>query len=231
MIADLESDMFIDPSWQESLISLLIAINGSIGAPDRASVLKPLTNSDVVAIAQDLSQHNYKPDRWFGIGGTPLSQRRPVASFEPQVQPGMTYTLLRLGAEPSGREMLSGRSGGLLYEDPFYAVLAAYNIGKAPKRKSLIDGLPVEVKVAGRDLVWSRRQGIVESISNGLYREDRYFTVSGPFIESSPEAMWRLGGMPGVDLFKLADNGLGSAAFGGDRPQSFVLYKYIPPER
>lgn len=229
MTTDSESIMFIEPTWQDSLISLLIAINGSLGAADRATALRPLTPTDVVAIAHAISQKSYKPDHWFGVGGISLSQRQPISSVEPPIQPEARYAAVMISAEPSGREMISSRSGGLLFDDPFYAILAAYNISKAPKRSDLSVGFYVEVKTSSRDLTWARRQAIVQAIATGTYLQDRYFSVSGPIHVTRQDALWHAGELPGDQMTKLVSNGASTASFSGGIPQVYGLYRYVSP--
>lgn len=212
---------FIDPSWQEAVISLLIAINGAFGAADRAAVSHLLSQADVVVIAQALAQRTYQPEQWFGIAGATSPGRPPPASDAPVTHSDQRYTVVRFGAEPSDRRQVSSRSGGLLFEDPFYAVLAAFNAGKG--------SLAMEVKASSRELAWARRQEIVDAIRMGTYDPDRYFAERGPLLSGGPYGNWNCGDLSGEDLERLVFNGRASVSFDGAPSISHGLYKYVAP--
>jgi len=215
---------FIEPSWQDSLVSLLVAINAVSGAPERNAVVRPLTPTDVVAIAQSLESRSYRPDQWFAVGTTTPQAVRTAA---PALNPGARYELTRYGAEPSGMTQISSRAGGLLFEDPFYAVLAGYNIGLQASPAPA--GQPVEVKVSSRDQAWAQRQRIVDELRQGSYRADRYFAVSGPAHAVKAGGSWGSGGVSAADLDKLVVNGRTGVTFGESAPALYGLYRYVAP--
>jgi hypothetical protein len=216
---------FIDPFWQESLISLLVAINGLAGAPERTAAIRPLTSSDVVAIAQSLEQRAYRPEQWFSAGGT--AALPAVRTQAPPVSTAARYEVIWLAAEPGGLTQMSSRAGGLLYEDPFYAVLASYNIGLRPARPQ--EGRLVEVKVSSRERAWAQRQQIVDDLRKGSYRADNYFRLSGPALPPVAGATWRSDGLAGSDLERLVFSGQAAAAFGETPPALYGLYAYVAP--
>ena len=224
------TQMFIEPIWQESLSSLLIAINIGYGAPHLGAILQPFTEADVVLIAKALENRAYKPEQWFGRSGPAQHEPAKLSATAPAVHRTRRYTMLAYSAEPSGREAVSSRSAGLLYEDPFYAVLAAYNLGLAmPHGAASGGGLPVEVRTSSRERAWAQRQPIVEQIRSATYRPDAYFAVSGPLLPAPPQGRWRIGDVDGEDLTRLVFNGGAGAAFGSDRQQFHRLYKFVPP--
>ena len=224
------TQMFIEPFWQESLSSLLIAINMAYGAPHLRTILQPFTEADVVLIAQALENRSYKPEQWFGRSGSALPEPAKLSATAPAVHGTGRYTMLAYLAEPSGREAVSSRSAGLLYEDPFYAVLAAYNLGLAMAHGAAPGGsFPVEVMTSSRERAWAQRQPIVDQIRSATYRPQAYFAISGPLLPTTPQGRWRVGDVDGEDLTRLVFNGGAGAAFGSDRQQFHRLYKFVPP--
>ena len=222
--------MFIDPHWQESLSALLVAINMAYGAPNLAVKLQAFSKDDVVLIAQTLQSRSYAPERWFGRSGTPPAEWPSLSMASLDVQRTNRYTVLAFAAELSGRESVSSRSGGLLYEDPFYAVLAAYNVGLATaKGVAPTRGALVEVKTPGREQAWARRQTIIDHIHRGTYRPEAYFAVSGSFLAQTPQSLWHCGEVSGDDLAHLIFNGQAGATFGDNPPKFHGLYKYVQP--
>lgn len=213
--------MFIDPSWQEGLISLLIAINGASGAPERTALLHPLSPAQVVVIAQALEQGSYRPEQWFGVAGTHPPRRPALGSVPPPVHSDQDYAVVRFGAEPSDRTQVSSRSGGILFEDPFYAVLAAFNAGKG--------SLAVEVRTSSRELAWARRQAIVDAVRTGTYDAGRYFAERGPLLSGRRHGDWNSGLVSGDDLNRLIFNGRAAVSLGGEPSALYGLYKYVEP--
>lgn len=215
---------FIEPGWQDSLVALLVAINGLTGAPERTALLRPLVESDVAVLAQAMEQRSYRPEQWFGAGA---AGRPRVAPDMPPVKAELTYALVALAAEPSGRKTISSRAGGLLYEDPFYAVLAGFNIGTG-----LTDGYgwSIEVSPRNREQAWARRQGIVDALRQGSYSGKAYFAFSGPMQPGRTEVMrWRVDGASGAALSSLFLIGRGSIRFQGETPQLYALYRFAAP--
>ncbi len=213
--------MFIDPAWEQGLISLLIAINGVFGAADRTAILHPLAHPDIVVIARALEQRTYRPEQWFGVAGATPRGRQPLASIPPRTQSGQHYAVIRFGAEPSGRAQVSSRSGGLLFEDPFYCVLAAFNAGNGSQA--------MEVKASSREQAWARRQEIVDAIRAGRYRADRYFAERGPLRSGRPYGDWSSGDILGDDLDRLHFNGRAAVSVDGQPALLHGLYKYVAP--
>lgn len=213
--------MFIESSWQEGLISLLIAINGAFGAADRTAVLRPLSPPDVVVIAQALEQRSYRPEQWFGIANAAPPSRPAAASTAPVTHSDQRYAVIRFAAEPSERTQISSRSGGLLFEDPFYAVLAAFNSGNG--------SLAMEVKASSREQAWARRQEIIDAIRMGKYDADRYFAERGPLVSVGASSNWNIGDLLGEDLEVLIFNGRAAVPFNATPSMLYGLYMYVAP--
>ena len=212
--------MFIEHLWQDSVVALLLAINGLCGAPERTLLLRPLTPADVVSIASALEQRSYRPEQWFGPGA--LGGALPLATAAPPILPGTAYGVVWLGVEPSGLEHISKSSGGLLYEDPFYALLAAYNLGEQT-------AAPVELRVSSRDQAWSQRQRIVEALRERRYRSESFFDLSGPRLPEAIPAPWRAGSVSGDDLLRMAQSGMTEVTVTGAPRRLYGLYHYVAP--
>lgn len=213
--------MFIDPAWQEGLIALLLAINGTFGAADLTAVLHAFSPRDVVVISQSLERRNYRPAQWFGVAAAISLVRPPLESAAPVLRLAQRYTVVRFDAEPSDRTQVSSRSGGLLFEDPFYAVLAAFNAGAA--------SLAIEVKASSRDQAWARRQSIIDAIRLGQYRADRYFAERGPLLSGTLTGNWSVAEISGTDLDRLIFNGRAGASLDHAPALLHGLYKYVAP--
>ncbi len=182
--------MFIESSWQEGVVALLVAINTVLGAPDHGQPIRPLVPSDMVTLALSLQDRSYRPANWF----VPVPGRQVPPLVSAQVPSDINaeqYDVLVWAIEPSGLSMVSSRSGGILYLDPFYALLASFNLGQFGRFYA-----EVRVPVPNLAQPWSQRQAIIAELHQGSYRPDRYFTLADG-ASTTP-------GQPGVSLVMLS---------------------------
>jgi hypothetical protein len=214
--------MFIETGWQNSVIALLAAINTLAGAPGQSEPIAPLSAADIVKISAALQDGSYRPAHWFdGRGNSSPILRIPAAA--PAVDGSAGYQVLVMPIAPSMAERLSKRSG-IVFEDPFYAVLASYNLARF--------GQPwVEVLVPGRELAWSRRSSIVAAIAGGTYRPEQYFQRAGPALAGAGQVPLSVHVIAGADLEKLYFLGLADLALEGGMAGLYQLYKYQAPQR
>lgn len=210
--------MFIETGWQYSVIALLTVINAIAGAPNNTVPLSPLSAHDIVEIGEALRNGSYQPDRWFG----PQGARAPasaLATLAPSIDPDATYDVIVASNALSGLEMVSRRSGGILYEDPFYALLASFNLGRYGKPWA-------EVLVADRATAWRQRPAIVDELVRGLYRPERYFHLAGPIMVGPGAQYLSTHGAPGRELLHLHGIGRADASLDGADGQLYLTYKY-----
>jgi hypothetical protein len=214
--------MFIEPLWHESLIALLVVINGLYGAPDKTQLNRKLSPEDVTVIARSLEQRAYRPEEWFAIGGQGAS--RAVSPATPPIIANTRYDMVCLGLEPAGLEHISKRSGGLLYEDPFYAVLAAYNLGQKKIHR-------VEVKVPSREQAWSQRSQILSELRQNTYRAENYFVIAGARVVGLDTPLWRIAAISGQDLSRLDISGQTEVSVGEVPVRLYGLYQFVAPTK
>jgi hypothetical protein len=215
--------MFIESSWQEAVVALLTAINAILGAPDYRQPIRPFVASDLPTIALSLQDRSYRPASWF----IPMSgQQAPVlvSSQAPAALNGEHYDVLVWAIEPSGYSMLSSRSGGILYLDPFYALLASFNLGRFGR-------FHAEVRVTVPNLAqpWNQRQAIVEELEQGSYRPDRYFALADGASTAPGEPAVTLGNLSSQDLAQFKMLGRSSVRVDARGSNRYLLYRYVAP--
>lgn len=199
-------------------MALLAAINALLGAPDCAVPLAPLTENTVEKIAAALQEGAYQPAQWFSPGAAaPLAR---VSAAAPAWAANARHSVVLLPVEPSGLVRVSKRSGGVVYEDPFYAVLACFNLGYLKKPL-------VEVRASSREQAWSRRPALLGELARGEYRPERYFSPAGPALGGgvAPSAH----GIAGEDMERLVFNGMAEARLDAAPARLYRLYRYEAP--
>lgn len=210
--------MLLEFGWQNSVVALLAAINSIAGAPRLSAPIAPFRTVDIVTISAALQDGSYRPAQWFGEAG---NERAQVSSMSaPVLEQSRSYDVFTLPVVPSMVERLSKRSG-LVFDDPFYALLASYNLGRYGKRW-------VEVLVRNRERAWSQRTAIVAEIAGGTYRPERYFQIAGPAIVGAPAGVLPLSahGVDGSALGKLYFLGFGDLKLEAGMGGMYQLYKY-----
>lgn len=214
--------MLIESGWQNSVVALLAAINTMAGAPGLSAPIAPLSAVDIVMISAALQDGSYRPAQWFGRAGN-IVQAGASSPAAPLVDRLGSYDVFTLPIAPSMAERLSKQSG-IVFDDPFYALLASYNLGRFRKPW-------VEVLVPNRELAWSRRSAIVAEIAGGTYRPERYFQLAGPALAGAPAGVVLLSvhGVDGDALGKLYFIGFADLNLGAGMGGTYQLYKYKAP--
>lgn len=213
--------MLIESGWQDNSIILLMAINAALGAPDYTVPRAVLTVSDIVKIGVCLQDNTYQPAQWFDKKAAgPVV--RGIPTVTPRIDPDANYMAIRLAIEPARPIMVSSRGSGIIFEDPFYAVLASFNLGRYKKSW-------VEVKVSSREQAWMQRADIVADMLRGAYRPERYFSLAGPALTEPGEASLSAVTIVGKDLLRLEINGRAEASLDSGSSHLYLLYRYAPP--
>jgi hypothetical protein len=214
--------MFIESSWQEGVIALLVAINGILGAPDYRQPIRPLAASDLPTIALSLQDRSYRPASWFVPA--PALPPSSVGSQVPSALSAEQFDVLVWAIEPSGYSMVSSRSGGILYLDPFYALLASFNLGHFGSYHA-----EVRVTVPNLSQPWSQRQTIVEELVQGRYHPDRYFDLADGAATTPGQPAVTLGALSNQDLAQFRMLGRSSVRVDTRGSNRYLLYRYVAP--
>jgi hypothetical protein len=167
------SATFPEAEWRDSVTVLLQAINAAMDEPKFSKPIRRLEDRDLPQLVEELASGTYNPGAWF------LKEKFEVSigQREPIVLPGVEYYFLHMPVSDPLSKLYSMRSGGILFEDPFYALLAAYN--SARTRTLLM--LPM---VGDSQEAWSRRPELVRALSQKEYQPERFFveciSLAGP---------------------------------------------------
>jgi hypothetical protein len=166
---------FTDPEWRSAVVCLLAAINATFAHPDYVRPKATLQESDLAEIGAALATRSYRPDRWLQSGtavGMPA-----LRSDKPAIDPKSDYRLLALRALRESVSRISVRFGGIVFEDPFYALLACFNVGAYSK-------LLLLPRVISVDQAWQQRSAIVKSLAKGAYSPEKLFVQCKPVAQN-----------------------------------------------
>ncbi len=163
--------------WLDHLTAGLdgvLSLNGRPGA--RAGLPAGSTPETLVSLLQDVVA-----GRWQGFEATQSAAHREstIVSSPPQLSSRAGYLLIGWNAETARSRLVSTTTGGVIFEDPFWALLAAH----AASRKMRV---PVGVPWAdGPEDLWKRAPVAARAITVGQYQPEDFF---GPILGWVPPA-------------------------------------------
>jgi hypothetical protein len=162
----------------KAAIALLASVNAVMGRPEYATPTIDLASDAVLKVAERLRADRYKPEDWFRRGDVP-DGLDAIRDAPPVAEPASSYLTINLFVLDPFALPRSVGAGGVLFEDPFYALLACYN---ATLGKPL---LLIPFARKGEDL-WRRRRDIVLSVREKSYRPERFFAEARPINDDQP---------------------------------------------
>ena len=204
-------------NWQRTVVLLLAIINYVMGEPGHAKLQKTLDQEALLILANQLMTGTYQPREWFQPDSH-LGDKNFIQQFPTNPQADTTYCLPTLPGEDSLTETLNLRSGGVIYEDPFWFLLAAYNINKTADR--FIIPRPTNPQNA-----WQSRLEVLAALHNDQYRADEWFTEAQP-LTATKDQKTRFIDVIGEDLVKLRTAGRGTLVDSDLGVGGYVLYEY-----
>jgi hypothetical protein len=134
-----------------------------------------VTPQQIVEIIQEVAHGTYVPEKYFRIGPAP----QPILLHHPPpLHDGVEYTLLTLNAVTPVHKFVSVQAGGVAYEDPFWAILAAHAIAQHTRV-----ALPL---AEDNDELWKNVEITGSAILHGNYDPYRFFGAIEDF-SSEPQ--------------------------------------------
>ena len=214
------STTFPDPEWRHAAVRLLAVLNGEFQHADYLRPKAELQENDLAAIGAALASYTYRPAEWFEAGPAVSSAALPGES--PRIDAGSEYSVLKLNAL---RETVSRRSlrfGGVAFEDPFYALLACFNVGVHGK-------LLLLPKVTSVAEAWRRRTAILDALSKRTYDPSHLFQECAPAAGNRTGLPLAALSVRGDLLQQIRQVGRGNIQDGAGFAQ-YALYEFIPEQ-
>jgi hypothetical protein len=209
---------FPEKTYTETIIILMIAINSFLGKPEYN---QPDFTPDDMTIAKlftVLTTNQYKPEKWFAVG---KAQDPPgkIKEVRPIPVPGEDYRLLLVtSAIGKQDDRISLSNAGILYEDPFYALLGAFNVGQF-KQPYLLPRVEIN------DMAWFQRNEIIRLLVNKEYKPETYFELCT--LRPGPGVPVQFCIIKGARLINFRGIGYGVVAMESPKGSAFYsLYSY-----
>jgi hypothetical protein len=200
------------PGWIEQYISALVLLNVLLGNPTYTEAIHPTTPDSLILTLNAIAHGRYQPNQFFSIG-------RPRVSFHlisEEVVATKTYTVIVLNARTAESDFVSVDTGGVIFEDPAWAVFAAQCIAKKQM-------LAVPKAVSNKELL-TKLSDLEKAVQHANYVPSNFFAPITGFINST-DPQFTLLQIDGRQLAALRSEGIQS--FGKDKPRFYVLFQ--PP--
>ena len=164
--------------WAGQYVSAMSLMHRISNYETRIKPRQPPTADILVEMLNKIVGGQYVPANYFAEGG---SLQPAVHTAPPQIAEGARYSLISLNAETTRSEFTSTQTGGIIFEDPVWAVLAA----QALATKRLV-GVPL---AQDNDHLWKNVARAAADIEGRAYQPEHFLAPVVGFIP--PAASWR----------------------------------------
>ena len=199
----------ITTAWLEQYLSALVLLNLMLGQPAATTPLRKPVQESIARTLNEIARGLYRPDRHFAQGRA----RPPLAQERRELVAAENYTVILLNASTAESDFASVQTGGVLFEDPAWAVFAA---------EGSAQGRMLGVPLAADDAELSARLPHLETaIREKKYAPEKFFAPVTGFV-NPPVASFSLVQVTGSQLTALRKQGIQS--FGKPSPKFYVLF-------
>jgi len=202
----------IASAWMDQYVSALVLLNFLLGHATATAPIEKPTPESLVLTLNEIANNSYRPGKHFSVGGP----RTPFRLKRNELVATDKYPVIVLNARTAESDFVSVDSGGVIFEDPAWAVFAAECLSK----KQML-GVPL-ARTEGE--LWDQLPRLESSVQKSTYAPSHFFSPITGFIgDSGP--IFTLMEVDGAQLTALRARGVQS--FGKPKPRFYILFK--PP--
>jgi hypothetical protein len=176
----------------------------------------PPTVNTLIDLLNDVASGRYVSSKYFRAG---RPREASLVTQAPPLAPRTQYALLGLNASTATGQFVSVDEGGIAFEDPVWAILAAQALSKR-----LSFALPV---ATNNDELWKNLPAARDRVRNGSYEARRYFAAILGFIPTGSPAKFELLMADSGQVGPLRNRGLQTLE-GAVQPRFYQLFSPDP---
>jgi hypothetical protein len=204
----------LGPAWVDQYVSSLVLLNALLGHPSNPPVPRPATPESMIQTLQQIAHGYYKPEQGSLSGGPgPLG----LTLQPPALAPSQTYLAIVLNASTKTSDFASVETGGIIFEDPAWAVLAAHAIAQVPRlgaalpfdKPDLWRKLGVPIASDNADL-WRRLGRVQDAARTAKYSPLDFFGAISGFLSQASQPEFRLIQVTSEQMSGLRERGVQS---------------------
>jgi hypothetical protein len=201
--------------WVQQFVSGLVLLNTLLGHPTAATTLRTPDSEELLRTLNEIAGGHYDPRRHFQEG------RAAQSAFvlqAPVLISSQVYVVITLNASTSASDFVSVKTGGIVFEDPAWAVFAAYAIARGTGL-----GAPL---AADNQRLWHQLSTLSAAAAESRYSPRDFFGPVTGFVDPSVGPEFHLLEVTGSQLAVLRERGLQS--FGTPTPRFYILFQEPP---
>ncbi len=164
----------------------------------------------LLGLLQDLSLGRYNPSNYFQAGGNPSSS---LVVQPPKLVAMTTYLAIGLNALTPRGQFTSTATGGILFEEPIWAILAAYSLSQ--KTKPVL-AIPL---ANDNDELWNRLSSLADAANRDVYKPSEFLGKIDGFVPPAEHPKFEVLMVQSDQLSALRSRGVQSMTVG--RPPLF----------
>lgn len=200
-------------AWVEQYVSGMVLLNILLGQANAVAPVQVPGQEALLQALQEIARGTYRPERHFGAGHpspTAFTQQ-PPALVDTQ-----TYYVVVLNASTRTGNFVSVETGGIVFENPVWAVFAAHAV-------SAQLGLGVPTASSNSEL-WSRLSDLATAVRGGKYSPASFFGPVTAWLPPSAPPTFRLMEVSATQLKALRERGVQS--FGKPTPKFYEMFEH-----
>ncbi len=183
MSTNFTTTMTLNKSWLNNYAAGIELLHKLLHKEGLTTPIISPTPQTFVSLLQDVAGGTYDPLKYFVAG-----PHRPLAIVDqpPALSLGTSYFLISLNAATPRARSVSTSSGGIAFEDPIWAILAAHACHTTSNPRL---ALP---KAKNNEDLWKNVPTIVDSIRCGTFRPEAFFAPIEGFIPPATDAKFEV---------------------------------------
>lgn len=186
----------LGPSWVDQYVSSIVLLNALLGHPATAPASRPGTPESIIKTLQEIAHGRYKPEQG-SQGGA-----REFILEPPALTPSQHYMVIVLNASTATSDFVSVETGGIVFEDPAWAVLAAQGMAQVPRC-----GVPL---ASDNTELWRRLGSVQAAILSSKYSPRDFFGAVSGVVPPASQPEFRLMQVTSEQMSALRTRGLQS---------------------
>lgn len=203
-------------SWNDQCLIALVLLHTLLGYDTALAPTAELTPEVFAQTLQRVVAGNYSTADYSKRGAAPL---QPPRVQPPPVNTGARYVLIALNARTPSSQQFSIAEGGVIFEDPIWAVLAAHALFQNEKL-----ALPL---ASGHEELWKRTKEAQVAIMRGAYKPEQFLGPIAGFVAQTTSPKFEIVTVSGEQILALRQRGL-QALKVSTPPKLFQLYQPPP---
>lgn len=169
------SMLTVGERWRDYYVAGMTLLHILLGHDVAVAPKGEPTPDTLLQVLRDVAGGRYQPANYVSVhpGGAP---RLALLPQPPALVPGTEYLLIGLNALTARGQFVSVRTGGIVFEEPIWAMLAAHAVSTTNNPRL---ALP---KAKDHEQLWKNLALVVNAVRQGTYKSQDFFAPIVGFV-------------------------------------------------